>query len=69
MVSISEKLAASLDFLRIDLYNVDGEIYFGEFTLYPASGMYRYEPVDFERKLGECWNLDRSNVRCFRSWI
>lgn len=69
MIEISEKLASELDFLRVDLYDVDGRIFFGEFTLYPASGMYRYAPLGFERKLGEHWPLNREYSRDFRPWF
>ena len=40
MFDIAERLAKEVQapFLRVDLYNVSGEILFGELTLYPASG-------------------------------
>ena len=40
MFSIAEKLSKAVNapFLRVDLYNVNGKIYFGELTLYPDSG-------------------------------
>ncbi len=69
MIKISEKLASGLDFLRVDLYDVDGRIFFGEFTLYPASGFYRYDPVDFEMELGKIWRLNRKNARALRIWF
>lgn len=41
MILIAEKLSSGLEFVRLDLYYVDGIIYFGEYTLYPLSG---YDP-------------------------
>ena len=38
MFAIADKLSKGLPYARIDLYNIDGHIYFGEITLYPASG-------------------------------
>ena len=38
MFVLAEKLSSGLPFVRVDLYNVDGTIYFGEMTFYPASG-------------------------------
>ena len=38
MFEIAEKLSKGFPFVRIDLYNVDGKIYFGEFTFYPSAG-------------------------------
>ena len=38
MISISKELSNSISFVRIDFYNIEGRIYFGEITLFPASG-------------------------------
>lgn len=38
MIEIAKKLSKDFVFARIDLYNVDGKIYFGEITLSPNSG-------------------------------
>lgn len=53
MILLAEKLAKDLLFARIDFYNVDGNIYFGEITLYPASGMDVFEPEEWDYKLGD----------------
>ena len=39
MFNIAEKLSAGIPHARVDLYSVDGHIYFGEITLFSASGM------------------------------
>ncbi len=57
MIKIAEKISKDFDFVRIDLYNCDEEIFFGEFTHYPASGLARFEPADFDYKIGEYWDL------------
>ena len=46
MITIAEKLSGGFKFLRVDLYNVKGKIYFGELTFYPASGMGAFVPED-----------------------
>lgn len=38
MINISEKLAKPFPFVRVDLYNIDGKIYFSEMTFTPAKG-------------------------------
>ena len=38
LIKLAEKLSASIPFLRADFYVVDGKVYFGELTFYPASG-------------------------------
>lgn len=52
MIHLSETLSANYKFLRVDLYNVNGKIYFGEFTLYPAAGMGAFIPEEWDEKLG-----------------
>ena len=38
MIDIAKELSKDFVFARIDLYNIDGKIYFGEITLSPNSG-------------------------------
>lgn len=38
MFSLAAKLSEGLPFARVDFYNQNGRIYFGEITFYPASG-------------------------------
>lgn len=52
MISIAESLSAGFKFLRVDLYNVKGKIYFGELTFYPAAGMGAFVPEEWDEKLG-----------------
>ncbi len=40
-------------FVRVDLYIIDGEIYFGEFTFTPASGTNELQPLENEIKYGQ----------------
>lgn len=39
MFDMAEKLSQHLPFVRVDLYNVDGKIYFGELTFFPDGGV------------------------------
>jgi hypothetical protein len=57
MIRISEKLAADFDFVRVDLYLVEGCIYFSELTHYPNAGLSGFTPRDFDRALGDVWRL------------
>ena len=60
MRRIAERLAAPFDFLRCDLYAIDGEIYFSELTVYPYSGHGRpgRDPIRAERN--RLWDLRRA---------
>lgn len=64
MISICEKLSEGFPFIRVDLYNVDGKIYFGELTFYPASGFGVFEPEKWNYELGQMIELplNKGNV-------
>ena len=53
MLKIAEKLSEGFPFLRVDLYEVNGEIYFSEFTFAPCSGWMPFVPDEWDYKLGE----------------
>ena len=50
----AEELAAKADspFVRIDLYSVNGKVYFSENTFFPCSGMIPFSPEEWDAKLG-----------------
>lgn len=53
MISIAKRLSEKMPFMRVDLYNVNGCIFFGEMTFYPASGFGSFRPNEWNLKLGE----------------
>lgn len=57
MLELASKLSAGFDFVRIDLYNIDGKIYFGEFTLTPTGGRFKLRPEIWDDKLGKKWTI------------
>ena len=57
MLALSRTLSSGLDFLRVDMYNVDGRIYIGELTNYPQAGILPYIPYSLD-ELGGCWKLE-----------
>jgi hypothetical protein len=58
MIRCAQQLAAGIDFVRVDLYNVDGRIVFGELTNYPGGGLEEFTPAAFDATVGEWWKLD-----------
>ena len=60
MIQAAERLADQADFLRVDFYEVDGRLWFGEFCLFPGSGLDPFEPVELDRRLGALWSQARS---------
>ena len=57
MLAIASQLPTGFDFGRVDLYNVDGRIHFGELTLTPMAGYLKLRPESRDLKLGEKWNV------------
>lgn len=59
MFLVADKLSKAIGspFVRIDLYNVNGHIYFGEITFYPASGMGVFTPNEWDKRLGDLINI------------
>lgn len=55
MLAAAERLAGPRDFLRIDFYDVGGRLWFGEFCLYPGSGLDPFHPPSIDDMLGRCW--------------
>lgn len=53
MLELSARLSKGCPHVRIDLYNVNGKIYFGEFTLYHFGGMERFKPEEWDRVFGD----------------
>ncbi|MCF2660265.1 glycosyl transferase [Parabacteroides distasonis] len=53
MLEVSAKLSQGIPEVRVDLYNIDGKIYFGELTFFHWSGMTPFEPREWDYKFGE----------------
>lgn len=57
MVELARKLSKGKRHVRVDLYNINGKIYFGELTFFHWSGMKPFEPLEWDYKLGEMINI------------
>lgn len=67
MIDAAEKIAAEIDFARVDFYNLDGEVYLGEVSLYPNSGLTMWvaedadmsgrPPRSVDDQFGALWEL------------
>ncbi len=55
MLEIARVLGRGFGFIRVDLYEVDGRVYFGELTLTPAAGFTRFNPASYDGYLGSKW--------------
>ena len=61
MVEIAEKLSEPFPHVRVDLYNSNGTIIFGELTFFSNTGPNKHVPESFEYELGRQFILPNRN--------
>lgn len=61
MIEIVKILCAGYPFIRVDLFNVKGRIYFSELTLFPGSGFTPFLPQEYERLIGDLLTLPQNS--------
>ena len=59
MIESAKVLSKGVPFLRVDFYEINGHVYFGEMTFFPASGMGKFFPEEWNQRLGGL--IDLSN--------
>ena len=52
MLRLSKILSEGIPFVRTDFYVIEGKVYFGEITFFPASGMAGFDPPEWDAKIG-----------------
>lgn len=63
MLRVAERLSHKIPFVRVDLYNINGSIYFGEITFYPASGWGPFIPDSWDCILGSWIELPKTKIQ------
>jgi len=58
MIEAAEGVSLGVDFVRVDLYAIEGRIYFGELTSSPNKGLSPFRPASLDAKFGEYLSLD-----------
>lgn len=53
MLELAGILSENIPFLRTDFYEVEGKLYFGELTFFPATGMEKFIPEKWDTILGD----------------
>ena len=53
MLDIAKKLSRGIPFVRVDLYLLNGNVYFSELTFHPGGGFGPFYPEEWERKIGD----------------
>jgi len=68
MISIGADIAKHFAYVRVDFYEVDGNLYYGEITLHHGSGFDTFEPPEFEYVYGEKLILPQFNKE-MNKWV
>lgn len=53
MKELAEKLSEGIPEVRVDFYDINGQVYFGELTLFHWSGMVPFKPEEWDKRFGE----------------
>lgn len=59
MVELAGKLSKNIPHVRVDFYEVNNKIFFGEMTFYHWSGYVPFEPSEWDYKFGELIKLPK----------
>ena len=57
MILIAKKLSKGMTHVRVDLYNINSKIFFGELTFFDGSGLSVYDPREWDFKFGQFLKL------------
>jgi len=55
MLAIACRLSEKQNFVRVDLYQTDQGVYFGEMTFFPDSGLGTFNPLSFDSDIYQRW--------------
>ncbi len=59
MLEVCRVLSKDFPHARVDLYNINGKIYFGELTFYHFAAMYPFKPKKWDYIFGEYFDLNK----------
>lgn len=62
MLQVAEDLSSDFPHVRVDFYNVNDQVIFGELTFYNASGYTVFSPDEFDFVMGEKFILPQTNT-------
>ena len=59
MYKLAQVLSKGIPHVRVDFYNINGKIYFGELTLFHMSGFVKFEPKEWDKIFGDWIKLPK----------
>lgn len=61
MIEYAEILSEGIPFIRVDFYETDEKLFFGELTLYPGAGIEEFTPEKYDYELGSWIEIELNN--------
>jgi len=58
MIDLAKQLSTDFKFVRVDLYEVNNKVIFGELTFYPGNGLEIFTPKKYDRIFGDALKLN-----------
>ncbi len=62
IIECAEILSQNMHFIRVDLYCINGQLYFSEYTFYPDAGFAPFSPPEWDEKLGNLLKVENDAV-------
>lgn len=63
MIEFAELLSKDIEHVRVDFYEINGKLYFSEFTFYTGSGFIPFEKEEWNIKLGKLINIQNIMIK------
>ena len=61
MTNLATKLSKDYPFVRVDFYNIEGRIVFGELTFTPGGGVSKFSPIEKDYEIANKIELSKYN--------
>ena len=58
MITLATALSKGYPHIRVDLYNINGKIYFGELTYTPECGLVVWTPISLDLEYGKLMDIN-----------
>ncbi len=65
MIEIAKILSEDFDYIRVDFFHLEEEVYVGEMTLAHESGLGKFYPKTADQDFGKLWEIDFNNKNLY----
>ena len=62
LIELAEEMSEGFQFVRIDYYIISGKIYFGEYTFFPNDGLNKFDPPEWDLRLGKALDISKPTL-------